>query len=89
LRCAFRTLGGGGSSGGGGGGGGGGAGGGSYGFRRDRDNNGEVEIQKDAIYIQDLPKEVTRDQIHDAFSTVGPIKVIVHDHLSGLFFIVD
>ena len=31
---------------------------------------------KDVIFVQNLPKNVTRDEIHDAFSTVGPIKVI-------------
>jgi len=48
-------------------------GGGGYGFRR-QDNNGEVEILNDAIFIQNLPKNITRDEIIDAFSTVGPIK---------------
>jgi len=48
-------------------------GGGGYGFRRDN-NNGEVEILTDAIFIQNLPKNITREEILDAFSTVGPIK---------------
>jgi len=52
---------------------------GGYGFRRDNDG-GQVEIQKDAIFIQNLPKDVTRDAIQDAFSTVGPIKT---DEQSG------
>ncbi len=30
---------------------------------------------KEAIFIQNLPKNITRDDIQDAFSTVGPIKV--------------
>jgi RNA recognition motif-containing protein len=58
---------------GGGGGGSGGGGGGSYGFRRQ--NDGEVEILSDAIFIQNLPKNITRDEILAAFSTVGNIKV--------------
>lgn len=52
-----------------------GGGGGSYGFRRDRDNDREMELQRDTIYVQDLPKDITREQINDAFSTVGPIKI--------------
>ena len=69
--------------GGGGGGGGGSSGGGGYGFRRQNDD-GEVEILKDAIYIQDLPRDVTREQIQDAFSSVGPIKVIECDCIAVL-----
>ncbi len=53
--------------------GGSGGGGGGYGFRRQ--NDGEVEILKDAIFIQNLPKNITREEILDAFSTVGTIKV--------------
>lgn len=34
-----------------------------------------METLRDAIFIQNLPKDVTRDQIYDAFSKVGPIKV--------------
>ena len=34
-----------------------------------------MELQRDTIYVQDLPKDITREQINDAFSTVGPIKV--------------
>lgn len=50
-------------------------GGGSYGFRRSNNNeDDEIEVLKDAIFIQDLPKNITRDDIQDAFSTVGPIK---------------
>ncbi|CAF0852973.1 unnamed protein product [Adineta ricciae] len=48
-------------------------GGGSYGFRR-QNNGGEMETLRDAIFIQNLPKDVTRDQIYDAFSKVGSIK---------------
>lgn len=48
-------------------------GGGSYGFRRPN-GGGDVQTLTDAIFIQNLPKDVTRDQIFDAFSTVGPIK---------------
>jgi len=48
-------------------------GGGGYGFRRER-NDGEVEILNDAVFIQNLPRNVTRDEIMDAFSTVGTIK---------------
>jgi len=47
--------------------------GGGYGFRRQNDS-GEMETISDAIFIQNLPKNVTRDEILDAFSTVGPIK---------------
>jgi len=54
-------------------------GGGSYGFRRQNDS-GEVEILKDAIFIQNLPKNITRDEIFDAFSGVGTIK---NDERSG------
>ena len=66
LKYSVNVLGRGGSGGSGGGGGG-------YGFRRQDD--GEVEILKDAIFIQNLPKNITRDEIQDAFSTVGQIKV--------------
>lgn len=52
----------------------GGGGGGGYGFRQQNRDSGEVEILRDAIFIQNLPKDVTRDQIFDAFSTVGTIK---------------
>ena len=53
-----------------------GRGGGSYGFRRSNNNeDDEIEVLKDAIFIQNLPKNITRDEIQDAFSTVGPIKV--------------
>jgi len=54
-------------------------GGGGYGFRRQNDS-GEVEILRDAIFIQNLPKNVTREEILDAFSTVGRIKT---DEQSG------
>ncbi|CAF4846804.1 unnamed protein product, partial [Rotaria magnacalcarata] len=37
-------------------------------------------ILKDAIFIQNLPKDITREDIQDAFSTVGPIKT---DERSG------
>lgn len=50
-------------------------GGGNYGFRRDRDNDRDFEIQKDTIYVQDLPKEITKEQIHDVFSGVGQVKI--------------
>jgi RNA recognition motif-containing protein len=56
-----------------GGSGSGSGGGGGYGFRRQ--NDGDVEILKDAIFIQNLPKNVTREELLDAFSTVGQIKV--------------
>lgn len=54
-----------------------GRGGGGYGFRRQNDNNDEerVEVLKDTIFIQNLPKNVTRDDIQEAFSSVGPIRV--------------
>ncbi|CAF4001931.1 unnamed protein product, partial [Rotaria sp. Silwood1] len=50
--------------------------GGGYGFRRNNNNDedDEIEILKDAIFIQNLPKNITRDDIQEAFSTVGPIK---------------
>ena len=57
------------------GGGGGGGGGDSYGFRRQNNDDDEIEILKDAIFIQNLPKNITREDIQEAFSTVGPIKV--------------
>ncbi|CAF3480319.1 unnamed protein product [Rotaria sordida] len=47
---------------------------GGYGFRRQNDDRGEVEIQTDTIFIQNLPKNITRDEILDIFSTVGPLK---------------
>jgi len=47
---------------------------GGYGFRRDNDG-GAVEILTDAVFIQNLPKTITQDEIHDVFSTVGPIKI--------------
>jgi len=51
-------------------------GGGSYGFRRSNDNDdGQVELLKDAIFIQNLPKDITREQIQDVFSSVGSIKI--------------
>jgi len=53
--------------------------GGGYGFQRSNDS-GDVEILKDAIFIQNLPKNITRDEILDAFSTVGQIKT---DERSG------
>ena len=49
---------------------------GGYGFRRQNNNDeDEIEILKEAIFIQNLPKNITRDDILEAFSTVGPIKV--------------
>lgn len=48
-------------------------GGGSYGFRRN--DNGNVQILHDAIFIQDLPKTVTNDELFDIFSNVGKIKI--------------
>lgn len=49
--------------------------GGGYGFRRQDNDRGQVETLTDAIFIQNLPKNITRDEIMDIFSTVGPIKV--------------
>jgi len=51
-----------------------GGGGGGYGFGRRNNDSGDVEILKDAIFIQNLPKNITRDEILDIFSTVGTIK---------------
>jgi RNA recognition motif-containing protein len=48
---------------------------GGYGFQRQNNNEEEIEILKEAIFIQNLPKNITRDDIQEAFSTVGPIKV--------------
>jgi len=48
-------------------------GGGSYGFRRQNDS-GDVQTLTDAIFIQNLPKNITREEIITAFSTVGNIK---------------
>ncbi|UJR21053.1 hypothetical protein I4U23_024153 [Adineta vaga] len=54
----------------------GGGGGGGYGYRAQNNNDDEqIEILKDAIFIQNLPKNITRDDIQEAFSTVGPIKI--------------
>lgn len=48
---------------------------GGYGFRRQGGPRpGEVHQLTDAIFIQNLPKDITRDQLYDIFSTVGPIK---------------
>ncbi len=45
--------------------------GGGYGFRQQNNNDEEeIEVLKDAIFIQNLPKNITRDDIQDAFSTV-------------------
>jgi RNA recognition motif-containing protein len=48
---------------------------GGFGFQRSNDGDDEIEVLKDAIFIQNLPRNITRDDIQDAFSTVGPIKV--------------
>ena len=49
---------------------------GGYGFRQQNNNEeDEIEVLKEAIFIQNLPKNITRDDIQEAFSTVGPIKV--------------
>jgi len=49
--------------------------GGGYGFQRQSNNDeDEIEVLKDAIFIQNLPKNITRDDIQEAFSTVGLIK---------------
>ncbi|CAF0919496.1 unnamed protein product [Rotaria sordida] len=55
---------------------------GGYGFRHNNNNEeeDEIEILKEAIFIQNLPKNITRDDIQEAFSTVGPIKT---DERSG------
>ena len=55
-------------------------GGGGYGFRRQNDNNDEeqVEVLKDTIFIQNLPRNITRDDIQEAFSSVGPIRVKIN-----------
>ncbi|CAF2096610.1 unnamed protein product [Rotaria magnacalcarata] len=58
----------------------GGSSGGGYGFRRQNNDRGDVETLTDAIFIQNLPKSITRDQILDIFSTVGTIKT---DERSG------
>lgn len=54
--------------------------GGGYGFRRQNNDRGDMETQTDTIFIQNLPKNITRDQILDIFSTVGTIKT---DERSG------
>ncbi|CAF1521557.1 unnamed protein product, partial [Didymodactylos carnosus] len=46
----------------------------NYGGGDRRDDDDEVEIQKDTIFIQNLPKNITRDELYDAFSEVGQIK---------------
>ena len=48
---------------------------GGFGFQRSNNDDDEIEVLKDAIFIQNLPKNITRDDIQDAFSTVGTIKV--------------
>lgn len=53
---------------------------GRYGFRQQTNDRGQVETLTDAIFIQNLPKNITRDEILDIFSTVGPIKI---DERSG------
>jgi len=58
-------------------------GGGGYGFRHQNNDEEEIEVLKDAIFIQNLPKNITRDDIQEAFSTVGPIKV---SHLMFIYF---
>ena len=60
---------------------------GFYGFRQDHNNNNDeeqIEILRDAIFIQNLPKNITRNDIYDVFSTVGAIKV--KNSLIFLFF---
>jgi RNA recognition motif-containing protein len=52
-----------------------GRGGSGYGFRQQNHDEDEIEVLKDAIFIQNLPKNITRDDIQEAFSTVGTIKV--------------
>jgi RNA recognition motif-containing protein len=52
------------SSGGGGGGGG---------------DDSRLETQRDTIFIQNLPRNVTVDQLKDVFSQIGIIKVSVTD----------
>lgn len=47
--------------------------GGSYGFRRQNDG-GDMETLRDTIFIQNLPKNITRDEIVEVFSTVGTIR---------------
>lgn len=54
---------------------------GGYGFQRQNNNDDdEIEILKDTVFVQNLPKNITRDDIVDAFSSVGPIKT---DERSG------
>lgn len=65
---------------------------GGYGFRRQNNNDDdEIEILKEAIFIQNLPKNITRDDILEVFSTVGPIKVKSNDSFMtlGIMIIVD
>ncbi|CAF1057713.1 unnamed protein product [Didymodactylos carnosus] len=38
------------------------------------DDDDEVEGQKDTIFIQNLPKNITRDELYDVFSEVGHLK---------------
>lgn len=51
-----------------------------YGFRRQNNDRGDFETLHDAIFIQNLPKDVTTDQVFDIFSGVGTIKT---DERSG------
>ncbi len=49
---------------------GGGGGGGGYGGDDNR-----METQRDTIFIQNLPRNVTPDELKDVFSQIGMIKV--------------
>jgi len=39
------------------------------------DGDGQMETQRDTIFIQNLPKNVTSSQLADVFSQIGIIKV--------------
>ncbi len=69
-------------------GGGGGGGGYNRGRSDNYNNNGgggddnRLETQRDTIFIQNLPRDVTSDQLRDVFSQIGMIKVRYHSFKS-------
>ena len=61
----------------------GGGGGGGYGGDDNR-----METQRDTIFIQNLPRSVTADELRDVFSQIGMIKVKCHtlERTNSYFF---
>lgn len=72
---------------------------GSGGYNRGRndyhnDNSGgyggddtRMETQRDTIFIQNLPRDVTNDQLRDTFSQIGVIKVKFHSYHNSLYML--